>query len=185
MIGLKKCSLILFFIFSFGVDCPIFYSFLQVGDHPVRSMVLVNGFVWCACKWNIHVFDGISLKPQGAWVASSLENRQIDCLRVSPDGQVVWSNVYEHWIVSGWDAESRKEHCRIDTTEAIGHILRTTQVARINEPIVTVMDTSEDTLWLGLATGHLLVYDQDGEFSAAESHSGFNQLMRPHLLFTV
>lgn len=135
--------------------------FVQV-DFPARSMLHVNGSLWCASQWYIFVYDADTMAFKSSWMASAVDGRQIDEMKLSHDGNTVWCSVFDHWLLNAWNSHSCNKSCTIDITHALESQVKVKQPIGTSKIVITAMETCLDTIWLGLSSGEILVYDEEG-----------------------
>eukprot|EP00117_Sycon_ciliatum_P014172 scpid4828/ scgid5452/ Leucine-rich repeat serine/threonine-protein kinase 1 len=136
----------------------------NVGDFPVSSMVCVGKNLWCASKWYIFIYDVDTLAFKCQFMASAVEGRQIEEMKLSMDGNTVWCSVYDHWLLNGWNSHTHRQSCTIDITHALDSQPGASHTLGVSKTVITSMETCLDTLWLGLSSGEILVYDEEGTF---------------------
>lgn len=130
---------------------------------PPCSMVYANGDLWCASEWFISIYDVETLALKRSWMASAVEDRKIAEMRLSCDGNMVWCRVSDHWLLNAWNARTLDKSCTIDITHALESQVRGNLSTAASLIAVTAMETCLDTIWLGLSSGEILVYDEQGE----------------------
>jgi serine/threonine protein kinase len=81
-------------------------------------------------------------------------------LSISPnDSSVVWSAHIGGIMLSAWDVNYRSMKFEVNTTEHMDEICQTADGTRRT---ITAMTTALDTVWVGMTSGHILVFaDQE------------------------
>ena len=86
------------------------------------------------------------------------KNAYIGQLSFDPDFNIVWSAHLGGVIVSAWDTQNKCHIYNIDTGKHFKKISSDT-----NDPdrIITAITPALDTVWVGMASGHIMVFHED------------------------
>ena len=121
--------------------------------------------------------DGVACTPQCVWVSHTkyiyfmnfdslnLEGSihrdgdgYIGQLSPSPDGSIIWSAHVGGINLTAWDAHQRIRRFDINTNKHLSMIGNT---VRLKDRIITAMTPALDCIWVGMASGHILVFHDD------------------------
>ena len=119
--------------------------------------------------------DGITCTPQCIWASHTryisfidfdnliLEgsiHRERDAyigqLFPSPDGKIIWGAVFGGFLLSAWDADNKCHLFDVDTSDHM--VMISSDIPKKNR-IMTAIAPAEDCVWVGMATGHILVFN--------------------------
>ena len=108
------------------------------------NLPLVNVY----CMFSLHA----------VMVSSYLAVRYSGQLSPSPDGKIIWNAHLGGFLLTAWDAHN-KCHCfDVDTSE---HMAMISSDISEKDRIMTAMVPAEDCVWVGMATGHILVFSDE------------------------
>ena len=152
------------YCFSYARDIKLIQAntkprFKYVSDHAVDGIVVTKQCVWISHTRYIYFLDLDNLALEG-----SLHRQQdafIGLLCLAADGNTVWSAHRGGVILSAWDAIKKLNKFDID----VGKHLRSIAELHTNQPhqdmVITAMAPALDTVWVGIATGHVLVFNDE------------------------
>ena len=133
----------------------------QVFSHEVESaiegIVSTEELIWLSHNKHIHLIN-----PQTSTVERIINRARgqdvfIGQLFVSPAEDLVWSAHLNHGtILSAWDIHKRTHSFDINTKELMNS--KTTDQNNENDLVITAMIPVLDTVWIGMATGHIMVF---------------------------
>ena len=156
------------YCFSFSIDIKQIQAnakprYKYVSEHAVQGIVVTSN-AGNECVWVSHTRYIYFLKPDNLAQEGSLYRGHTDAyvgqLSVSPtDNTTVWSAHLGGNILSAWDATHKTHRFNIDTAMHMKGIDSTIPDADV---VITAMTPALDTVWVGMASGHILVFaDQD------------------------
>ena len=128
-----------------------------VSEHAVDGIVATKQCVWVSHTRYIYFLNLDNLALEGSVY------RRLDAfigqLCLTADGKTVWSaHLGGGVILSAWDVVKKLNKFDID----IGHHLKNiTEVQTDQDEIITAMAPALDTVWVGMSTGHLLVFHDE------------------------
>ena len=134
-----------------------------VSEHAVDGIVVTNN-AGNECVWVSHTCYIYFLKPDNLAQEGSLYRGHSDAfvgqLSISPtDTTTVWSAHLGGHVLSAWDATHKTHKFNIDT---VMHMKEIDPCIADPNIVITAMSPALDTVWVGMASGHILVFaDQD------------------------
>ena len=124
-----------------------------VSEKAVDGIACTQQCVWAAHTRYIYFINLDNLHLEGS--IHQEKDAYIGQLSPSPDGKIVWSAHLGGFLLTAWDAH-KKCHCfDVDTSE---HMTMISSDVPEKDRIITAMVPAEDCLWVGMATGHILVF---------------------------
>ena len=127
-----------------------------VSENAVDGIACTQQCVWAAHTKYISFMNLDNLHLEGSF--NQEKDAHIGQLSLSPDGKIVWSAHLGGFLLSAWDAH-KKCHCfDVDTSE---HMAMISSDNPEEDRIMTAMVPAEDCVWVGMATGHILVFSKE------------------------
>ena len=127
-----------------------------VSENAVDCIACTRQCVWVAHTRYIYFMKFDDLHLEGYFFQE--KDAYIGQLSPSPDGKIVWSAHLGGFLLSAWDAH-KKCHCfDVNTSE---HIAMISSDIPKKDRIMTAMVPAEDCVWVGMATGHILVFGSE------------------------
>ena len=167
------------YCFSFSIDIRQIQAnakprYKYVSGHAIDGIVVTSNdgkeFVWISETGYIYF-----LKPDNLAQDGSLYRGHTDAyvgqLSVSPsDPTTVWSAHIGGNTLSAWDATHRTHKFNIDTTD---HMKRIDSNIEDTDIVITAMTPALDTVWVGMASGHILVFFEQEMLTWYHPYTGF------------
>ena len=126
----------------------------HVSKHAIDGIACTKDCVWISHTKNIYFINLNSLKHQGSLHRD--DNTYLGQLSLSPDRRIIWSaHLNGATFLSAWDAEEKRHCFDVDTNQ---HLLKIAEGVTERDRIITAMVPAEDCVWVGMATGHILVF---------------------------
>ena len=154
------------YCFSFSIDIRQIQAnakprYKYVSEHAVQGVVVTsnagNEFVWVSHTRYIYFLKPDNLAQEGSLYRGHTD-AYVGQLSVSPsDPTTVWSAHIGGNTLSAWDATHRTHKFNIDTTE---HMKRIDSKIEDADIVITAMTPALDTVWVGMASGHILVFSE-------------------------
>ena len=167
------------YCFSFSIDIKQIQAnskprYKYVSEHAVQGIVVTsnagNEFVWVSHTRYIYFLKPDNLAQEGSLYRGHTDG-YVGQLSISPiDNTTVWSAHVGGSLLSAWDATHRTHKFNIDMTEHMKGILPEMQDGDI---IITAMTPALDTVWVGMASGHLLVFCEQELLTWYHPYNGF------------
>ena len=151
------------YVFAFSMDLKK----IQANDRPrhqyisenaIEGIAVTNKHVWVAHTKFMFFLNLDTLKMEHQ-LTRNHQNKDafIGSLTYSPDVDVVWSAHLGGTVVSAWNGEEETHMFDIDTRKVLFDNEKTRDYQDY-DAIMTTMTPVLDTLWVGMATGHILVF---------------------------
>ena len=74
----------------------------------------------------------------------------------SPDGKKIWSAHFRGFLLTAWDAHNKCHLFDVDTSD---HMAMISGDIPKKDRLITTTVPAEDCVWVGMTTGHILVFD--------------------------
>ena len=155
------------YVFAFSMDLKI----IQANDRPRHQYISENAIegisvtkkhVWVSHTKFMFFLNLETLKMEHQWTRHQQNNESfIGSLTYSKDADIVWSAHLGGTVVSAWNADEETHMYDINTRE---FLLKNETNRDFNDydAIMTCMTPVLDTVWVGMATGHIMVFhDQE------------------------
>ena len=123
------------------------------GD-AVDGVLAARDCLWLSHTHQISLHSLSTLAVEGAFGRSSNQRQFVGQLKMSADGATIWSFQLGGSYVSAW---SSTQKCHIFDIDVRTHMRGICQCQE-RDMIITAMAPARDTVWVGLATGHILVF---------------------------
>ena len=134
-------------------------KYKYVSEHAVDGIVCTNEFIWVSHTRYIYFLNPDNLALEGSVSRDREREAYIGQLSVSPsDETVIWSAHLGGIILTAWDARNRIHSFDIDTCKVL---LRIDDNINEHDCVLTAMVPTLDTVWVGMATGHIMVFHDD------------------------
>ena len=167
------------YCFSFSIDIRQIQAnakprYKYVSEHAVQGIVVTsnagNEFVWVSHTRYIYFLKPDNLAQEGSLYRGHTD-AYVGQLSVSPfDPTTVWSAHIGGNTLSAWDATHRTHKFNIDTTE---HMKRIDSNVKDADIVITAMTPALDTVWVGMASGHILVFSEQEMLTWYHPYNGF------------
>ena len=145
-----------------------------ISDSPINGILFTNN-ASSDCLWVSHTRYIYFLNPHSLALEEPSyprpEDDYIGQLAVySDESDTIWSAHVGGTILSAWDIDRRVNKCNIDTAKWMSDTLETVAV---NDRIITAMSPALDTVWVGLASGHILVFGEQDLLTWYHPYEGY------------
>ena len=160
--SLVYCGTLEGFCFAFSRDIKLLKTgkplHREIGDYTIDGILATKGGLWVSHTHFIHFLNLTTLAVEGTLKPS---NAYIGQLKLSPDGTTIFSAHLSYHntgtYLSAWSCTDKKHLYDVDIKKQMKNI---DQSADQNIAI-TAMTPALDTVWLGMSTGHILVFQGD------------------------
>ena len=128
-----------------------------VSEHAIDGILAIKESVWASHTQNIHFLDTSTMRvdPEGLHHA---KGALVGKLSLSADGNTVWSAHFGSAILTAWDAHRRVGKFDVDVSR---HLKNISPDSPDHDMFITAMTPALDTVWVGIATGHILVFHDE------------------------
>ena len=149
------------YCFAVPMDLPSIYKDLWLHQHKCVSEYCIDGVVltqthlWISSRDQIYFLNPNSLEVEGVVKRENSTHACVGKMMLCDNGDEVWSAHLGGVIMSSWDAHQCVHLCDVD----VGVIAE--EKCHVGDPrdqIITAMCTGLDTVWIGLASGHIIVF---------------------------
>lgn len=140
-----------------------------ISEHPINGITVTEKRLWVSHGRFIYFLNPVTLKLDHFYKKSQDRNDTlIGNLAIPSTGKIAWSaNIGVGNTISVWDMEKEIHRYDINVTEALMKI----GVSKVSL-VVTCMTPVHDVLWVGLDSGHILLFHEQelvAFFSSVES----------------
>ena len=141
-----------------GVSANVKPRYKYISEHAVDGIVCTQQCVWVAHTKYIYFVNFNNLALEGSIHREKEREAYIGQLSFDPDRKVIWSAHLGGVILSAWDAQNKKHMCDIDTGK---HLQKISPDTKDRDLLITAMTPALDTVWVGMASGHIMVFHED------------------------
>jgi len=140
----------------------------------IDGIVLVNNHLWASTQKKILILNPDTLDELGMMVQPDNDtNVSVGKLIISESGSEVFSAFIGGGILSLWDVSNQSYKC---CTNAQQMLQDRYSIDSNYDSVIIAMDASLDTVWVGMGSGHILVFASTGEL--VTSVNAYNNLVR-------
>ena len=141
----------------------------HISEHAVDGIVATTKCVWISHAHCIYFLNLDNLALEGSLHRQQDVNTIIGQLRLSADGNTVWSAHLGGVILSAWDAIKKLNKYDIDVGKHLGNL----SIQPEKDMVITAMAPALDTVWVGMATGHILVFHDEELLTWCHPYTGY------------
>ncbi len=126
-----------------------------ISEYAVNGIVFTHQYVWVSHTRYIDI-----LNPDNLDLVETIHRQQgtsIGQLSLSKDGNTIWSAHVGGVLISAWDASRRMHKYDINVDQIISNVC---EDYKLNF-VITAMCPVLDTIWVGLASGHVMVFENE------------------------
>ena len=152
------------YCFSFSIDIKQIQAnakprYKYVSEHALQGIVVTgspgNEVLWVSHTRYINILNADNLSADG-FLHQRHADAYIGQLSVSStDVTTVWSAHIGGKMISAWDATHKVHKFNIDTAASMKGI---DQSMKDTDVVITAMTPALDTVWVGMASGHVLLF---------------------------
>ena len=126
--------------------------------HAIDGIVCTQQCVWVTQMRCIYFLNFDDLALEGSLHREDEEETysNIGQLSIDPDHNIVWSAHLGGVILSAWDTHNKSHMYDVDTGKHLKRI-----APDFEDPVITAMTPALDTVWVGKASGHIMVFHED------------------------
>ena len=167
------------YCFSFSIDIKQIQAnakprYKYVSEHAVDGIVVTsiagNESVWVSHTRYIYFLKPENLSQEGSLYRGHMDG-YVGQLSVSPtDPTTVWSAHLGGQILSAWDVAHKTHKINID---AAMHLKDIDQNIPERDRVITAMSPALDTVWMGMASGHILVFGEQDLLTWYHPYEGY------------
>jgi len=129
-----------------------------LSEYCIDGLVVTRGWLWASTRNQILFLNPETLDIDGSMERTSNSQAFVGQMMMSDDGNQVWSCQIGGMILSSWNARRCVHLCDVDVS-----IIAKEQchVSNPRHQVITAMCTALDTVWIGLQSGHILVFSMN------------------------
>ena len=145
-----------------------------ISEHAVDGITCTQECIWIAHTRYIYFLEFESLALKGSNHRERERQAYIGQLFYNPDQDTVWSAHLGGVIFSSWDALNKCHKFDVDTGQHLKKIMTDIREADL---FMTAMTPALDTVWVGMATGHIMVFHDEEFLSWFHPYEGWVQFL--------
>ena len=126
-----------------------------LSEHCIDGLVVTKGWLWASTQNQILFLNPESLDMDGMVERTSNSKAYVGQMSMSDDGDQVWSAHVGGLVLSSWNARQCVHLCDIDISVIA---MEKCYISNPRQQGITAMCTALDTVWVGLESGHLIVF---------------------------
>ena len=151
------------YCFSFYKDtCEIRANvkprYKYISEHAVDGIVCTKECVWVAQTRYIYFLNFDNLALEGSIHHEKEQEAYIGQLSFDSDSNIVWSAHLGGVLLSAWDAYKK---CHMYDIDTVTHLKGISPDTKDPDLLITAMTPALDTVWVGMASGHIMVFHEN------------------------
>ena len=159
------------------ITCDSYIKLSCVSTYSVSGIVLAGDNLWVSSRHQILLLDCESLDVIRTLKPPESIDLPVGKLALLDSGDKIWSAFTGGCILSLWDVKAKSHSTYVNVQ----------QVAQeryyVNDPmdsVMTAMSVAMDTVWVGIGSGHILVFLSSGELlTALKPYESFIRFLVP------
>ena len=141
-----------------GVHANIRPKYKYISEYAIDGIVCTTQCVWVTHTRYIYFLKFDNLALEGSIHHKKECEAYIGQLSFDRDRNIVWSAHLGGVILSAWDACSK---CHMYDMDTVKHLRLISPDSKDEELLITAMIPALDTVWVGMASGHIMVFHQE------------------------
>ena len=147
------------YCFAFPMDVATIQGdskprYKYVSEHCVDGVALTHTCLWASTRNQIHFLNPETLDLEGVEKRTKNTHAFVGKMMLSDNGEQMWSAHLGGVVISAWSACQRAHITDVD----VGILAEERCHVETRDKIMTAMCTALDTVWIGLANGHIMVF---------------------------
>ena len=147
------------YCFAFPMDVAIIQGDSKprcqyVSEHCVDGVALTHTCLWASTRNQIHFLNPETLDLEGVKKRTKNTHAFVGKMMLSDNGEQMWTAHLGGVVISAWNA---RQHTHITDVD-VGILAEERCHIDSRDKIMTAMCTALDTVWIGLANGHIMVF---------------------------
>ena len=130
-----------------------------VSEHAVDGIACTMQCLWVSHTRYIYFLNLDNLTLEGSIKRQKEHDAFIGQLTLSADCSIVWSAHLGGVTLSAWDAHQKIHKFDINTADHLQKLAEKSLPE--NDIVITAMTTAIDNVWVGMASGHILLFHED------------------------
>ena len=173
------------YCFSFCMDIKAIQSnarprYKYISENAVDGIAVTDKHVWISHTKLIYFLNLESLQMEHSWHRQKHQDAFIGQLSSSNDGKIIWSAHLGGTILSAWDVQNETHSYDINVQKEFIRTEGKSQFS-VNDMIMTAMTPALDTVFVGLATGHVMVFHGQEVMMVARPYTEYVRFLCPIL----
>ena len=128
-----------------------------ISENPIDGILCTETHVWTAHTKHIYLLNPNDLSLESFLHRQKGQPDYIGQLSFDPDLNIIWSAHLGGVMLSAWNAHNKCHMYDIDTGR---HLERIADAINDADNVMTAMTPALDTVWVGMATGHIMVFHE-------------------------
>ena len=153
-----------------GVRANVKPRYKYISEHAVDGIVCTQQCVWVAHTRYVYFLNFDNLALEGSIHREKEREAYIGQLSFDQDRNIIWSAHLGGVILSAWDAHNKSHMYDVDTGK---HLKRIAADTKDPDLLITAMTPALDTVWVGMASGHIMVFHEDELLSWFHPYRGY------------
>ncbi|MCG8622143.1 MAG: hypothetical protein MJE68_09140, partial [Proteobacteria bacterium] len=141
-----------------GVHANVKPRFKHISEHAVDGIICTQQCVWVAHTRNIYFLNFDNLALEGSIHREKEQEAYIGQLSFHSESNIIWSAHLGGVVLSAWNAHNKCHMYDINTGK---HLNRISSDTKDLDLLITAMIPALDTVWVGMASGHIMVFHKD------------------------
>ena len=147
------------YCFAFPIDVATIHKDSKphckfISEHCIDGVALTHTCLWASTRNQIHFLNPEILDLEDVEKRTKSTHAFIGKMMLSDNGEQMWSAHLGGIIMSAWSAHQRTHITDID----VGILAEERCHIDARDKIMTAMCTALDTVWIGLANGHIMAF---------------------------
>ena len=147
------------YCFAFPMDVATIQGdskprYKYVSEHCVDGVALTHTCLWASTRNQIHFLNPETLDLEGVEKRTKNTHAFVGKMMLSDNGEQMWAAHLGGVVISAWNARQRTHITDVD----VGVLAEERCHVEVRDKIMTAMCTALDTVWIGLANGHIMVF---------------------------
>ena len=146
-----------------------------ISEHSIDGLAVSQTCLWVSTCNQISFLNLETLDLEGVEKRTRITDAFIGKMMLSHDGELMWSAHLGGVIMSAWNVSQRMHMFDVD----VGACAE--EKCRVGDPrdrIMTAMCTALDTIWIGLASGYIMIFDMNSPGELLTYFRPYNSFIR-------
>ena len=146
----------------------------RISEYPIDGIICIQQYLWVAHARCISLLKSDNLAIGYCVHRETGQKAHIGQLSLNCDLNIVWSAHLGGVTLSAWNVYNRCHMYDIDTGRHLKGIADTINDA---DNVMTAMTPALDTIWVGMATGHIMIFHKEELLSWFHPYEGRLQFL--------
>ena len=146
----------------------------RISEYPIEGIVCTQQHLWVSHSRCISLLNYNHLSIEYSINRETGNKAHIGQLSLNSDSNIVWSSHLGGNTLSAWDARNRCHMYDIDTGSHLKQVAHSINDA---DNVMTAMTPALDTVWVGMATGHIMIFHKEELLSWFHPYEGCVQFL--------